>query len=437
MLACGVRTLAVVTKDMTLRACGDNDFGQLGIDSTSAVRHLSRVSWPREAEQMYEEVATQMVASSASFLAAVDTSGNVWTSACFKHKTTKAGKMMCMLEMSSPTRIVFVATGTQHCMALSSDMRVFGAGKNFCGQLGTGDTDPRDKLCPIAPGPWMGSTTMLACGGCFSVILADDGAVRTCGQYHSVCLGLGPADLGANGVGANGLGALDRLEPTLVAAFAPGKVDYIAAGAQHVLAIAAGTLYSWGQNCCGQLGVGSFEEQVLPVRVGGEELFGSPVRLVAANQHHTLVLTEQRRLWAFGNGAHGRLGIDRSPLLSLYIKSPEILPRWAFEARILTIAAGKGHSAALTDDGSVYTWGQGKMDEWKGPVPSALGHSIEKPFQAEPLRIPPRFSLRVVSPLCLSLFGISPACSRRFGISLHLAALGMLTALPVRVPGLF
>jgi alpha-tubulin suppressor-like RCC1 family protein len=31
--------------------------------------------------------------------------------------------------------------------------------------------------------------------------------------------------------------------------------------------------------------------------------------------------------------------------------------------RIACIAAGKGHSAVLTDDGKLYTWGQGQINE--------------------------------------------------------------------------
>jgi alpha-tubulin suppressor-like RCC1 family protein len=333
-----------------------------------------------------------MIASSNSFLASVDTKGQVWISGMFAEVVDKPDRYkMQILEMQIPTRIIFVAAGFMHCLALSEDMHVFAAGKNWSGQLGVGNTTVKymKQLSRIAAGPWDGHTSMIACGACFSAILTDDGCIRTFGQYTSKCLGI-VRTATAHLVGYT---SPNVFEPTLIDACNPARtspaklpaVEFLSAGVQHVNVIANGELYAWGQNCCGQLGIGwDFQDQIFPMKVGGEDVFGSKVRLVAANDHHTLVLTENRDLWAYGNCEQGRLGLDGHENCK-FVMSPQMLNLGFFDSRrIACIAAGKGHSAVLTEDGNLYTWGQGRLNEWKSVVPSALGYAKLINFQSVP-----------------------------------------------------
>jgi hypothetical protein len=61
---------------------------------------------------------------------------------------------------------------------------------------------------------------MVACGACFSVILTEDGAVRTCGQFTSSCLGVTVAvvDVELNLPNV----CCDFLEPALIDVCKPG-----------------------------------------------------------------------------------------------------------------------------------------------------------------------------------------------------------------------
>jgi alpha-tubulin suppressor-like RCC1 family protein len=104
-----------------------------------------------------------------------------------------------------------------------------------------------------------------------------------------------------------------------------------------------------------------------------------------------MVLTEDRQLWAFGNCEQGRLGLEFTTLSKKFVMTPRMLNMQHFGTRrIACIAAGKGHSAVVTEDGSLYTWGQGRMNEWRSIVPSALGHEITKNFQEVPMLVQPR-----------------------------------------------
>jgi hypothetical protein len=79
----------------------------------------------------------------------------------------------------------------------------------------------------------------------------------------------------------------------------------IAAGTNHSLAITAdGNLWAWGGNRIGQLGDGTFTFSYVPVRVAGL----SNVQQIAAGPRHSLAITADGNLWAWGDNFDGQLG---------------------------------------------------------------------------------------------------------------------------------
>ena len=58
-------------------------------------------------------------------------------------------------------------------------------------------------------------------------------------------------------------------------------------------------------------GLGDINNRRVPTLVGAEKVFGgSKVRMAACGYFHTLVVTEAGELWACGQGAQGRLGLN-------------------------------------------------------------------------------------------------------------------------------
>jgi len=80
----------------------------------------------------------------------------------------------------------------------------------------------------------------------------------------------------------------------------------VIAGCFHTLAIKTdGSLWAWGKNDIGQLGLGDNTNREAPVRIGTE----SNWKEVIAGCFHSLALKTDGSLWAWGDNWNGQLGL--------------------------------------------------------------------------------------------------------------------------------
>ncbi|MCK6695286.1 MAG: chromosome condensation regulator RCC1, partial [Thermoanaerobaculia bacterium] len=80
----------------------------------------------------------------------------------------------------------------------------------------------------------------------------------------------------------------------------------VAAGGEHTLAIKNnGTLWAWGSNSLGKLGIGMQRDQYTPVQVGSDSNWAQ----VTAGGGHSLAIKSDGTLWAWGSNYAGQLGI--------------------------------------------------------------------------------------------------------------------------------
>lgn len=143
------------------------------------------------------------------------------------------------------------------------------------------------------------------------------------------------------------------------------RIRRIACGRNHVLVLTnSGTVYSWGSNVYGQLGHGSPSlSDTLVVEPKPVPLFANPSSAldVASGYDHSVVLTSDGQVSAFGNDWHGQLGVDPStvdPDGSLYEPRTLQLPTCGDRpSRAYLITAHGWTTAAVTDHGEVFVWG--------------------------------------------------------------------------------
>ncbi|MFC1525028.1 RCC1 domain-containing protein [Planctomycetota bacterium] len=118
----------------------------------------------------------------------------------------------------------------------------------------------------------------------------------------------------------------------------------IACGEDHALALKTdGTLYAWGQNNNGQLGLGDTAQRYAPIQVGTDTDWVE----VAAGRDHSLARKSDGTLYAWGWNINGQLGLGHT---TTPINTPTLVSGTSWTA----IAAGFGHSVAISTTGSTH-----------------------------------------------------------------------------------
>jgi alpha-tubulin suppressor-like RCC1 family protein len=127
----------------------------------------------------------------------------------------------------------------------------------------------------------------------------------------------------------------------------PVSAHTIAAGEKHTLVAGAnGTLWVFGANDHGQLGLGDRTGRPIPTQV--PSLVG--VQEVAAGGGHSLALTSGGSVWSWGDNSNGQLGLGDDVTRVTPVRLPGL-------TGIVGIAVGESHSLAWRADGALYVWG--------------------------------------------------------------------------------
>jgi len=281
-------------------------------------------------------------------------------------------------------RVVAIAAGETHSLALCSDGTVAAWGFNADGQLG--DNGPIERSVPVAVNAVSGTSALagksvvaIAAGSSHSLALCSDGTVVAWGYNSS-------GQLGDNS-------SLQRQVPVAVnvapgvSALAGKSVIAIAAGSGHSLALCDdGTVAAWGYATFGQLGNNSTLHRYVPVEVnavaGMSALAGKSVSAIAAGGYHSLALCHDGTVAAWGLNHVGQLG-DKSTLARVVPVAVSMETGTSALAGkvVVAVAAGHDHSLALCSDGRVAVWGgndegqlgNGNISDRKVPVGVATG----------------------------------------------------------------
>ena len=159
-------------------------------------------------------------------------------------------------------------------------------------------------------------------------------------------------------------------KPKVVEAFKTKKIISVACGSRHTVAIIQGGLVStWGDAENGVSGNGEVSGmQFLPQILDSMEdkvitqistckcllsILMIMMIMLLLGGFHTALLTDDGTVWTFGEGKFGRLGHDSTSNASRPTQVVSL-------QKVVSVACGGFHTAAITTEGALYTWGGGE-----------------------------------------------------------------------------
>lgn len=153
---------------------------------------------------------------------------------------------------------------------------------------------------------------------------------------------------GNNAYGQLGIGnTTGQSAPVLV--IGVNSIRQVAIGHWHTMALTLdGKVYCWGLNGDGQVGDGTTQNRTLPVLVGGLPTIAA----IAAGGWSSYALGADGKVYAWGWNDYGQLGDGTTTSRARPVQVSGL-------TSIVEVAAGDQHGLARKSDGSVWAWGSG------------------------------------------------------------------------------
>jgi alpha-tubulin suppressor-like RCC1 family protein len=349
-------------------------------------------------------VGTRLVAGGFVSGYAIERDGSLWAWGAGDFGALGLGDSRNHLlpqRVSTGTSWAALAAGDMFCLALKRDGSLWAWGVNESFQLGLGPKNnaPRLRRTRVGSGRWK---AIGAGAEDFSVAIRRDGSLWSWGNSYAGELGSASDgslrrrvgtetdwkaiavgydyvlalkrdgslwSWGGNEFGQLGLGSIDDLAhatPTRVGI----DTDWTAISAGGLCSLALksnGSLWAWGSNAMGELGLGDTVDRQVPTRVGT----ASNWRAVSADgDGSSFAIKQNASLWAWGNNDSGQLGLGDHA-------QRHVLTRVGHGTEWTRIAAARNFSLAIKHDGSLWAWGDGPLglgDTHARLIPTRVTH---------------------------------------------------------------
>ena len=324
------RNTGIVRKDGTVWVSGDNTYGQIGNSGNTSATYLRKMgdgflNYP-------EKVITVGVDKSQKInplLFNIQDDMNVYTDS-----TTKVGTLNYEIEDSNVAELTTLGmiTGKQQGIT----------------KIKVTDTSTK-RTTSIWVKVVNDSNIQVSLGYKFSVALKQDGTVWSWGQNNDGELGLG--------------NTTEYSEPQQITDIKE-KITDVKTGYYHSIALTEkGEVYTWGYNGNGQLGNGTREDSLVPVKVTGLE----NIAKVNAYKYMTIALTQNGEVYAWGSGYGAKpvklnftrkiIDVSGNLVLAENRKAYNLDETKSYGKDLIKVVAGYNHYLGLTSDGEVYAWG--------------------------------------------------------------------------------
>jgi alpha-tubulin suppressor-like RCC1 family protein len=282
-----------------LYGCGDNTYGQLGNGTTTTISTPVQVG----ALDTWSDIApASYIFGTLVTTGAIRADNTLWTWGDASNGMNGRGDL---LDVSSPVQVGAltdwskVNAGRAIFQCIKTDGTLWAWGHNPYGNLGN-----------IGAPVWTSSPVQIG--------VATDYYSVSCGSYHNLSIktdgtlwAWGSNNLGQLGTGANTPQKIES--PIQIGALTDWA--YVAAGTNVSFGVRTdGTLWAWGQNTNGQLGVGDSTSRSSPTQIGALTDWSKVETGPSATEvAHTIGLKTNGTIFTWGNAAFGQLGLGPVP----------------------------------------------------------------------------------------------------------------------------
>jgi alpha-tubulin suppressor-like RCC1 family protein len=315
-----------------LWAWGHNHAGQLGandiVHRSSPVQTVSStVNW-------------KILSSTygAFHNAAIKTDGTLWSWGL--NGNGQMGTNSGIVHRSSPIQEVTAATnwrmvsgGSFHTIALKTNGTIWSWGRNTNGQLGANDITHRSSPVQeiLASTIWK----FIACASYSSVAIRTDGTLWSWGLNTQ-------GQLAKNDIVHRSSPVQELTSSTNWKTAACGDRSTIALKTD-------GTIWGWGHNGFGQLGVNDITHRSSPVQ---EATGATNWKQISASGYTSGAIRTDGTLWLWGLNANGQLGVNDVNNRSSPVQTVSGTTQWK------VVSVGAYFTAAIKTDGTLWTWGR-------------------------------------------------------------------------------
>ena len=393
----GGKNSMLLSNEGKVYICGSGMFGMLGHNKSSNIQSITK-KFQLLSEIDGESEFISEIACAEFHSLCLNDKGHIfaWGGNLYNKLGQHLSLMGKPFKISSliTKKIISISCGDHHSCALSNTGEIFtwgGGGKSYNrGQCGHGDLKDVDNPKRVEFFN-NNKVTKISCGGYHTVVLCEDGKVFGFGKGEFGQCGYGESrdtstpqlvrfnlrmieiyenpTTNANNNHNEGFEPLTTLKnPNLqVKTTTELHIVDIKCGGEHSLILSqSGRVYSFGHGYHGQLGLGNNRNCTVPIIV--KALTNKQIVQIAAGWSHSMVLTSEGNLYVSGCGKYGELGLEGDGKVN---KCNFTFLKCASELNISRIYAGGHHSWLITDNN----------------VPERIGFQMPEPLRPSNYRV--------------------------------------------------
>ena len=334
-ISCGYDCTFILKTNGSLWSCGNNYYGQLGLNDTT-----QRTTFTQVTTNINNDV--KQIACGEYHTIILKTDGSLW--GCGLNGSGQLG-----LGYTNP-RYTFerianninndvkqVVCGNGHTFVLKNDGSLWGCGYNNYYQLGLGNDTNKTSFTKVTANI-NNDVKQISCGSNHTFILKTDGSLWCCGYNYYYQLGLSdPAS---------------KIYFTQVTTNINNDVKQIACGYDCTFILKTnGSLWSCGNNAYGQLGLNDTTQRTRFTQVTAN--INNDVKQIACGNGYTMIIKSNNSLWSCGWNGNGQLGLGSTNTQSRFTQVTTNINNDVKE-----VICGEQHTFILKNDSSILSCGR-------------------------------------------------------------------------------